>query len=68
MFLGPMAVFADKGVGENEELAHDGGQGKLGLFAVGAKLIVEGFQVWIAAGGGDGRHIKCPPDMGAGRP
>ena len=32
IFRGPMAVFADEGVGENHELAHDGGQGQLGDF------------------------------------
>src|SRR5262245_16139777 len=65
MFRGPIAIFADEGIGENDKLAHDGGQSKLGLFAFRPKPVVEGLQIGIAARGRDGRHVQRLPDMGA---
>ena len=52
MFFGPCPIFADEGAGKNDELAHDGGQDELGLFALGAKPGVEGFQVRVVGDGG----------------
>lgn len=60
-----MAIFTDERVGKGGKFAHDGGQRELGLLARGAEPAVEGFQVRIAAGGGDRRHVKRGSDMGA---
>ncbi len=58
-----MAVFADKGVGEKQELAHDCGQGQLCGFTRSAKPGVEGFEIGVAAAGGDSRHVKRASHM-----
>ncbi len=60
-----MAVFADKGVGEKQELAHDCGQGQLCGFTRSAKPGVEGFEIGVAAAGGDSRHVKRASHMRA---
>ncbi len=60
-----MAVFSNEGIGERGQFSHDGCQREFGLFSVGAKSAVEGFQVGIAADGGDGRHVQRLPDRGA---
>jgi hypothetical protein len=65
MFFGPCPIFSDEGAGKNDKLAHDGGQGELGLFALGAKPGVEGFHVRVVGDGGNRRHVKGAPDMGA---
>jgi len=65
MFFGPCPIFADESAGKNDEFAHDGGQGELGLFAFGEQPGVEGFQVRVVGDGGNRRHVKRGPDMGA---
>ena len=46
----------DEGVGEDDELSHDGDEGDLGLFSCGAESVIDGLEVWIAARGGKGGH------------
>ncbi len=64
MFLDPMAVLPNEGVGKNDKLAHDDSRGKPGFFSCGAQPFVEGVEVLIAGGGGGG-HKKRAPDIGA---
>jgi hypothetical protein len=52
----PGAVLCDEGVGEDDELSHDGDEGDLGLFSCGAESVIDGLEVWIAARGGKGGH------------
>ena len=54
----PEAVLCDEGVGEDDELSHDGDEGDLGLFSCGAELVIDGLEVWIAARGGKGGHVE----------
>jgi hypothetical protein len=61
----PETVLADEGVGQNQQLAHDRGEGDLGLFAGGAQASIEGSKVVIAAAGGEGGHVEDGPHRGA---
>lgn len=61
----PETVLADEGVGQNQQLAHDGDEGDLGLFSGGAQASIEGSEVVIAAAGGERGHVEDAPHRGA---
>jgi hypothetical protein len=61
----PRPVFFKERVGENDELAHDRGEGGLWLFAGGDETAVEQFERWVEAGRGDGGHVQGFAHMSA---
>ena len=65
MFMRPIAIFADQGIGEQDELSHNGGQSNLGGFSGGAQAAVEGLEIGVATDSGDGRHVKRASHMRA---
>ncbi len=54
----PRPVLSKERVGENDELAHDRGEGDLWLFTGGDETAVEQFERWVEAGRGDGGHVQ----------
>ena len=62
---GPCAVVADEGVGEDEELSHDGGEGELEGLSLGAEPVVGGLEVGIASDGGESGHVDGAAQGGA---
>ena len=54
----PGAVLRDEGVGEDDELSHDGDEGDLWLFSCGAEAAVDDLEVWVEAGRGEGGHVE----------
>ena len=64
----PQSILADEGVGEGDELSHDGGEGDFGLLSVAEKAYVEGLQVGIEAGCGEGGHVDAGAQAGAPAP
>ena len=56
--------FGDEGVGENDELSHDGDEGDFGLFSCGAEAVVECLEVWIGTCGGQSGHVEGAANMG----
>ena len=57
----PIAVLFEQGVGQQEELAHDGGQSDLRRFPLAAELAVLRTQVRVATDRRQGRHVEKPP-------
>lgn len=49
---------AQEGVGKDDELSHDGGDGDLGGLPGFDELLVERSTVLVEPGGNDRRHIK----------
>src|SRR5437764_14945257 len=58
----PKAVCSDQGIGEEDELAGDGDQGKLALLSAGGEATEEGFHVAIAACGAERGKIENDAD------
>ncbi len=57
-FLVPSSAFLQERVGENDEFAHDGGDGEFWRFTGIYEALVEGLEVWVEARGDEGRHIE----------
>src|SRR5690606_19512893 len=54
--VGP--VCRDEGIGEDDELSHDGGEGEFSGFAPGDEAVVAGLEAGLVAGGGEGGHVE----------
>src|ERR1700704_3640485 len=68
-FFDPEAIFVNQGIGERDELSGDGCEGLLGgLCLLVPEPAVEGFEVWVAAYGRDGRQVEGRSDMLASAP
>ena len=61
----PEAVGAEEGVGEGDELAHDGDEGHHGQLAALAEALVEGRQGRVAADRGERGHVGDATRLGA---
>jgi len=57
-FLRPFATLFEEGVGEDDELSHDGGDGDLGGFSGFDQLLVFRLHVDVQARGDEGRHVE----------
>lgn len=57
-------VCFEQGIGGDDELTHNGGDGDFGGFAGGDELLVFGLEVWIEAGGDQSRHVEGLADVG----
>lgn len=57
-----------KGIAEDEQLAHAGGEGHLGPLAGRDEPLIEGAVGRIGAGGRDGIHVEGGPDGGPAAP
>ena len=55
----------DDGIKDDEKLSGAGDDGEFRRFSGGAEMLVEVFDGCVAAGGGDGGHVKDAPDGGA---
>ena len=58
----------EHGVHDDEELAHAGGEGDLGGFALAAQVRVEGSYDGVASHGRDGSHVERSAHLGAPTP
>ena len=54
----PEAVLLDEKVCEEDELAHDGGEGRLSRLSPCPEAFVDGLEVGVEAGGGEGGHVE----------
>ena len=54
----PEAVLVDEKVCEEDELAHDGGEGELSRLSPCPEAFVDGLEVGVEAGGGEGGHVE----------
>ena len=61
----PSSVLGDEEVGEDGELSGDGDEGELGGLSVGAQASVEGSDIGVVAGGGEGGEIEHAAHRGA---
>jgi hypothetical protein len=55
----------EEAVHEDDEFAHDGGEGEFGGFVVGAEALIEGFEDGVVESGGEGGHIEDFSDSGS---
>lgn len=59
-----MGIF-EQTVEQDDEFAHDGGEGEFGRFTSLAEVLVEGLEDAVVDGCGESRHVKDPADGGA---
>ena len=59
----PFPSDAEQGVGEDDEFAHDGGDGNFCWFAGRFEPLVDGLEVWIEAAGDEGGYVECLADI-----
>ena len=58
-------MVAQQGVGQDQQLSHDGGEGDLGRLTGGSERVVLGLQVGVEADGDQGRHVDGLAQAGA---
>ena len=61
----PALIGFQQGVGCDNELSHDGGDGDLGGLSGGDELLVLGLEVGVISSGDEGRHVKGLSYVGA---
>jgi hypothetical protein len=56
-----VGIFEDV-IHEDNEFAHDGGEGNLGGFAGSAQALIKLFELTVGMGGNECGHVECPSD------
>ena len=60
----PAAVSFEQGIGRDDHLSHDRGDGDFRGFSGGDQLLVFGLEIGVVASGDECQHVEGLPDVG----